>query len=420
MKKLKFLLIALGLISFLVFLPKANAQKANKRKQDKVLISNGTQDREYWYKLLYKMSYPVIHNLAKDSLKKNMPLEIAPKYGLIAEKVSYMEAVGRTMAGVAPWLALPDDNTKEGIMRKQLKEELLKGISHAFDPNSNDYLNFTEGNHQIVDAAFFAHAFLRAPKALWEPLDSLTKIRVIKEFKSLRNRKAVYSNWLLFSGITEAFLLKIGADYDPVRIDYALKKINEWYVGDGWYSDGPKMSMDYYNSFVIHSMLVDLLAVTVENKISNQSEYDLAVKRMSRYSEYLERIIAPDGTFPAFGRSITYRTGVFQALAQTALIGKLNIQQAQVRCGLTAVMHRMYEECNNFDKNGWLILGFCGSQPQIADSYTSTGSLYIATSAFLPLGLPADNSFWTDAPTDWTSKKAWTGKPTPKDYKVDY
>lgn len=420
MKKLKFLIIALGLISFLVFLPKANAQKANKNKQDKVLISNGNQDREYWYKLLYKMSYPVIHNLAEDSLKKNMPLEVGPKYGLKAEKVSYLEAVGRTMAGVAPWLALPDDNTKEGIMRKQLKEELLKGISHAVDPNSNDYLNFTEGQQPIVDAAFFAHAFLRAPKALWEPLDSLTKTRVIKEFKSLRNRKAAYSNWLLFSGITEAFLLKIGADYDPARIDYALKKTNEWYVGDGWYSDGPKMSMDYYNSFVIHSMLVNLLAVTVENKISNQSEYDLAVKRMSRYSEYLERIIALDGTFPAFGRSITYRTGVFQALAQTALIGKLNVQQAQVRCGLTAVMHRMYEECNNFDKNGWLILGFCGSQPEIADTYTSTGSLYIATSAFLPLGLPADNSFWTDAPTDWTSEKAWTGKPTPKDYKVDY
>ena len=252
-----------------------------------------------------------------------MPLELAPGYYLQAKKVTYLEAVGRTVAGVAPWLALPDDETKEGAMRKQLRSELLKGLAHAVDPASPDYLNFRTEHQPLVDAAFLAHGFLRATAALWEPLDTLTKKRFIEEFKSLRNRKAGFSNWLLFAGITEGFLMKIGEQYDPVRIDLAIRKINEWYKGDGWYSDGEKFSMDYYNSFVIHPMLVDLLKVAAEKKFSPQQEYDIALKRMVRHAEFLERIISPEGTYPAFGRSITYRSAVFQALAQTALMEKL-------------------------------------------------------------------------------------------------
>ena len=48
----------------------------------------------------------------------------------------------------------------------------------------------------------------------------------------------------------------------------------------------------------------------------------------------------------------------------------------------------MYEGNQNFDKDGWLVLGFNGHQPECADGYTSTGSLYMATLSFLPLGLP--------------------------------
>lgn len=380
------------------------------------------QDREYWSNLLYKMSSPVIFNLSQGTLKKNMPVEKAPAYSLNAERVTYLEAVGRTMAGVAPWLSLPDDNTREGVQRKKLREALLKGIANAVDPHNPDYLNFRTEGQPIVDAAYMAQAFLRAPKALWEPLDTLTKKRVVEEFKALRTRTGAYNNWLLFAGITEAFLLNIGEQSDPARIEFARRKITEWYQGDGWYSDGPSFSMDYYNSYVMHPMLVDFYKVLLDKKKIEAKDYEAALKRMVRYSEFLERFIAPDGSYPAFGRSITYRTAAFQALAQTALMEKLPepVTPAQVRCALTAVMHRLYDSCNNFDNNGWLVLGFCGHQPMIADYYTSTGSLYMATLGFLPLGLPADNQFWADPPADWTSKKAWSSKPFKKDYHVEY
>ncbi|AEE53230.1 DUF2264 domain-containing protein [Haliscomenobacter hydrossis] len=384
--------------------------------------STGTDDRLYWANLLYKIAQPVISNLAQGTLKKNMPLETAPGYYLKADKVTYMEAIGRTLAGIAPWLALPDDDTPEGKLRKQLRSDALKGLPRCVDPQSPDYLNFRTEQQPIVDAAFMAHAFLRAPDALWHPLDDLTKKRFVEEFKSLRDRKAYYSNWLLFSGLIESFLLQIGEQYDPVRIDIAIRKTQEWYVGDGWYSDGPKFCMDYYNSFVIQPMLVDVLKVTSEKNFSPKPEYAQALKRMARHAEFLERLISPEGTFPVFGRSITYRVATFQALAQMALLEQLpeSITPAQVRCGLTKVLHNMFDHPGNFDQKGWLVLGFNGAQPAIADVYTSTGSLYLTTLGFLPLGLPASNRFWTDPPADWTSKKAWSGQVTKKDYKVDY
>jgi hypothetical protein len=382
----------------------------------------GQKDRTYWSDLLYKMTSPVVLNLAAGTLKQNMPIEKAPGYSLKAEQVTYLEAVGRTMAGIAPWLALPDDESAEGKQRKQLRIAMQKGISNAVNPASPDYLNFRTEQQPLVDAAFMAQGFLRAPKALWEPLDSVTKKRVVEEFKSLRSRSASYNNWLLFAAISEAFLMSVGEQADPARIDFALKKFPEWYEGDGWYSDGPRFSMDYYNSFVIQPMLVDLYSVMLRfNKVS-EAEYQLVLKRMLRNAEFQERIIGADGSFPPFGRSITYRTGSFQVLADCSLLKQYpeQITPGQVRSAMTAMMRRMFTSCNNFNEKGWLVLGFCGSQPSVADYYTSTGSLYMATLAFLPLGLPASDPFWSAAPEDWTSKKAWSSKAFKKDYKVDY
>ncbi len=384
-------------------------------------IRNGQNDRTYWANLLYKISSPVVHALANDELKLKMPLERAPGYNLAIEKVTYLEAVGRTLSGLAPWLSLPDDASEESKLRQQLRADILKGLTHAVDPNSKDFLNFATESQPIVDAAFLAQAFLRAPQQLWQPLDSLTKRRFIEAFKSLRNRKAVYSNWLLFSAETEVFLLSIGESYDPARIDYAYHKFKDWYVGDGWYKDGEQFAMDYYNAFVIHPMLVEVMKVMTDKKLLPQTDYDIALKRMVRYAEFQERLISPEGTFPIFGRSMAYRSGALQALAQVSYMKQLpeNIQPAQVRCALTRVFKNMYEAAGTFDNNGWLQLGFVGHQPDICDTYTSTGSLYLCTEGFLALGLPATDSFWTNAPADWTAKKGWSGQVVKKDHKSD-
>lgn len=389
-----------------------------KKKTEKVQT-----DRELWSGVLYRMAAPVLSNMSEGKLQENMLVELSPTWDGRDKRVTYMECFGRLMAGLAPWLSLPDDDTAECKQRKQLREWALKSYAQAVDPESKDYLLWRKEGQPLVDAAFIAESFLRGYDALWLPLDDVTKERYINEFQLLRRVDPPYTNWLLFSSTVECFLKKAGAQADHYRITSALRKINEWYVGDGWYSDGEDFAFDYYNSFVLHPMYVECLEVMTDGGKKGVwnvkgANFPTALKRMQRFGMILERFISPEGTFPVFGRSITYRSGVLQPLALLALRGWLpkELPAGQVRAAMTSVISRMFGDDRNFNAQGYLVLGFNGSQPNISDWYTNNGSLYLASLAFLPLGLPADDPFWTDAPQPWTSKKAWGGEDFPKDH----
>jgi hypothetical protein len=97
-----------------------------------------------------------------------------------------------------------------------------------------------------------------------------------------------------------------------------------------------------------------------------------------------------------------------------------NLPEGQVRAALTAVHRAVWTEPSNFTKDGYLTLGFVGHQPELADWYSNSGSMYIASEGFLALGLPAQDSFWTAPALDWTQKKAFSGRKFPKDYPVKY
>ena len=388
----------------------------------RMLEQEANEDRAYWAKMAYDMAAPILSNMAKGELQKNMLVEVSPTWDGRNKKVTYMEAFGRLMAGIAPWLALPDDDTEEGKMRKQLREWALKSYANAVDPDSPDYLLWKGEGQPLVDAAYVAESFLRAYDALWEPLDQTTKDRYIKEFTQLRHIDPPYTNWLLFSALIESFLAKAGADCDEYRVNSAVRKVEEWYAGDGWYADGPNFTFDYYSSYVFHPMYLETLKAMQEsgkrNRIDYAKYYDRALKRAQKYSIVLERFISPEGTFPVFGRSIPYRMATMQPLALMAIYEKLpeGLTNGQVRAALTKVMHNMYDGKENFNEGGYLTIGFAGRQPNVADWYTNNGSLYMTSLSLLPLGLPATHPFWSDAPQSWTSKKAWEGEPFPKDH----
>lgn len=379
-------------------------------------------DRAYWCDLLYRMAEPVLKPMSEGRLQATMQVEVSPTWDGRNQKVIYMEAFGRLMAGLAPWLSLPDDATDEGAKRKQLRAWALKSYAHAVDPESPDCLLWQGEGQALVDAAYLAEGFLRGYEALWLPLDEQTKARYIECFIGLRTVDPPYTNWLLFSSTIEAFLAKAGAAYDPYRINSAIRKVEEWYTGDGWYADGPSFAFDYYSSYVFHPMYLETLQAMKEAKVRTRIHYGdyyrRALRRAQKFSLVLERFISPEGTFPVFGRSIPYRMAAMQPLALMAWYETLpaGVSNGQVRAALTAVMHRMFDNRENFNQGGYLTIGFAGRQPNIADWYTNNGSLYLTSLAFLPLGLPATHPFWTDAPRPWTSQKAWGGEPFPKDH----
>ena len=382
-------------------------------------------DREYWCEQAYKMAQPVLENMAKGELQKNMKVEVSPNWDGRNKKVAYMETFGRLMAGLSPWLTLPDDDTAEGQQRKQLREWALAAYKHAVDPESPDYLAWRGHGQALVDAAYVAESFIRAYDALWMPLDDVTKQRYLEEFQQLRRIEPPYTNWFLFSSTIESFLAKAFGlkAYDDYRVMTTIRKVEEWYIGDGWYADGPVFAFDYYTSYVFHAMYLETLQNMIDAKANTRLEYkkyyDRELKRAQKFSIILERFISPEGTFPVIGRSTPYRMAAMQPLALMAWYQKLpkDISNGQVRAALTKVMHRMYDQQNNYNDAGFLTIGFCGSQPGTADWYTNNGSLYMTSLSLMPLGLPADHEFWTCPAEPWTQVKAWGGQPFPKDHR---
>lgn len=399
-------------ILFLVSLFFLPAVAAKKKKTEPV------SDRQQWAELCYRIAAPVLENMSKGELQKNMQLELSPTWDGRDKRVAYMETFGRLMAGISPWLALPDDDTEEGKMRSQLREWALLSYRNAVDPESPDFLLWeTPSTQRLVDAAYIAESFLRAPEATWMQLDDITRRRYIERFQRLKIVRPAYNNWLLFRGLIEAFLMSVGEEADQYALCVAANKINEWYLSDGWYSDGPEMALDYYNAYVIHPMYIEMLEVLNKHGFWTPISPNLAIKRMQRFNVFMERLISPEGTYPAFGRSVVYRMGAFQTLAMAAWRYGLpeGVSNGQVRSALTAVMNNMFGMEGNFNEGGFLQLGFVGHQPDLSNYYTNNGSLYMTSLVFMPLGLSPDHPFWTAPAQPWTSQKAWSGQPFPID-----
>lgn len=379
-------------ILFLVSLFFLPAVAAKKKKTEPV------SDRQQWAELCYRIAAPVLENMSKGEQQKNMQLELSPTWDGRDKRVAYMETFGRLMAGISPWLALPDDDTEEGKMRSQLREWALLSYRNAVDPESPDFLLWeTPSTQRLVDAAYIAESFLRAPEATWMQLDDITRRRYIERFQRLKIVRPAYNNWLLFRGLIEAFLMSVGEEADQYALCVAANKINEWYLSDGWYSDGPEMALDYYNAYVIHPMYIEMLEVLNKHGFWTPISPNLAIKRMQRFNVFMERLISPEGTYPAFGRSVVYRMGAFQTLAMAAWRYGLpeGVSNGQVRSALTAVMNNMFRVEGNFNESGFLQLGFAGHQPDLSNYYTNNGSLYMTSLVFMPLGLSPDHPFWT-------------------------
>ncbi|MCZ4222166.1 DUF2264 domain-containing protein [Pedobacter rhodius] len=405
---LTFLMLALSTVF-------ASGQKKRHNAKQQVLT-----DRQFWLQQMDKMVKPVLYNLAKDSLRINMPkvtsIHIDNKEHRI--KVQYVEVLGRVLSGIAPWLQLEGGDAKEVTLRKQYREWAIQGLKNSLDSNAKDFMNYDIGGQQLVDASYVALAFIRAPW-LWENLDKKNQELMMKSIITTRRFKPVFSNWLLFSAMNEAFLAKFGYTWDPMRVDYALQQLEQWYVGDGMYQDGSTYAFDYYNSYVIHPYLATISNIIGTKTKDYNSMFEKIKKRNERYAIIQERLINADGTYPATGRSIIYRGGAFHHLADMAFRKALpkQLSAEQVRCALTAVIRKTLESPTTY-KNGWLTIGLYGAQPNLGDFYNNQGSPYICTNIFLPLGLPETDAFWANPAAKWSAQKIWSGENFENDHSV--
>ncbi len=382
------------------------------------------QDRTYWLQQLELVSEPVLSALKQGTLRQKMPVEAASGQAQARAVGTHLEALGRLLSGLAPWLELEPstgETAKETALRNRYRDCALAGITSALDPSSPDTMHFGESSQTLVDSSFLALALLRAPKQLLEKLDTKTQQRLAEALVTERKIQPPFNNWLLFAAMNEALLMTLHQPWDRMRIDYALRELQSWYLGDGTYGDGPHFHFDFYNSFVIQPYLLQLMD-TVGNDSPAWSAMRAPIREHAqRYAAIQEHLIAPDGSYPAIGRSITYRCGAFHLLADAARRNILpeGFTPPQIRCALSAVIERTLSPAGTFSPDGWLQIGLAGHQPGLGETYISTGSLYLCSAAFLPLGLPPADPFWSAPPAPWTSQIIWSGKNSQADHAHD-
>jgi hypothetical protein len=372
-------------------------------------------DRDYSVRMLIRIAEPVLAAAAEGRLKERLPHH---DWERDRAPFTELEALGRTLAGVAPWLELGPDETPEGRERARLIQLAVKSLASATDPQSSGFMNFTNGSQPLVDAAFLAHGLLRAPTQLWAKLDARQQGRVAAALKATRAIQPGENNWLLFSAMVEAALWRFTGECELKPIAYAVSRHQQWYAGDGVYGDGPRFHWDYYNSYVIQPMLLEVLRVCAEKTNALADALPQARARARRYAAAQERLISPEGTFPVIGRSSAYRIGALQHLANLALARDLpkELNPGAVRGALTAVTRRMLEAPGTFDAAGWLQVGAVGHQPSIRENYIATGSLYLCLTGLVHLGLPANDPFWTAPAAPWTQRRIWAGEDIPADH----
>src|ERR1039458_6512193 len=297
----------------------------------------GADDRIFQVETLTRIAEPVLAALADGKLKSTLPTH---DWERTRTNFAPLEAFGRSLAGIAPWLQLGPDDSAEGKMRAHFIDLTVKSLANATDPHSPDFMNFTKGGQPVVDTAFLALGLLRAPHQLWDKLNSEQQSNVVAALKSSRVIKPGESNWLLFSAIIEAALWQFTGGCEMKPIEYAVQRHEQWYVGDGTYGDGAEYHWDYYNSYVIQPMLLEVLRVCAEKKNPLGDLRPKMLARAQRYAVVQERLISPEGTFPVIGRSSAYRFGALQLLADVSLLHALppELKPAAVRGALTAVI----------------------------------------------------------------------------------
>jgi hypothetical protein len=375
-----------------------------------------TNPRAYWLEQLLPLVSPVMDALAEGRLKNSLP--IAQGQRPDRQPFAPMEAFCRSFCGLAPWLQAPELGSGERLDQERVAALVRQSLETAFAPESPDAFDFSLHRQCLVEASFLALGLSRCRKAVWDKLAPGLRRRILEGLHASLRHCPGQNNWLLFAASVEAFLLRSGETVETAWIESAFRHHESWYKGDGIYGDGAWFHWDYYNSFVIHPLLMEVPEWIPNHPVVAGLDRPALHRRAVRFAAIQERFIGPDGSYPPLGRSLSYRCGAFHHLALMAWRRELpeELAPSQVRCALSAVLEKTLQAPGTYDAQGWLTIGLRGSQPSLAEPYISTGSLYLASFCFLPLGLPPSAPFWSGPDALWTSRQAWSGIDLPADH----
>lgn len=357
---------------------------------------------------MLRVAEPVLAAAAEGRLRSALPTGPPSVWADVAA-VNHAEALVRVLAGIGPWLECPVADPAEAAAQQRLGAAVAPALASLADKAAPDHVSLGAHRQGLVVGGMLALAILRAPRVGWNGLPSKTRRGLIVQLAECRRISPLANNWQLFSGAIDVLLHELGTANALDAAMTRLERMEGWYLGDGWYGDGPEFRTDYYNSLVIHPFILACHAGL--GAAIPRDRAMVAISRAQRHAEVLERMIGADGSMPVLGRSMAYRCANLHLLGLLALAGQLprTLAPGQVRAAMQRVICRTLDAPGTFDPEGWLVPGLAGDQPGLAEPYISRGSLYMCSLAFLPLGLPPAAPFWQQPEIPGIASRAWAG-----------
>lgn len=271
-----------------------------------------------------------------------------------------------------------------------------EGLVNGTDPDHEEYWGTAEDYSQKhVEMAAIGVGLALAPDKLWDPLSDAERERVATWLGQINDAELHDSNWLFFRVMVNRGLRSVGAPYDADRTQSSLDRLESFYRGDGWYTDGPSdegSPVDYYLPWAMHFYGLLYAAMADEDDPERAERFRARAEAFAtRHVHWFDDA----GRAIPYGRSLTYR------FAQAAFWGGLAFADAKPDAlswgalrGLWARNVRWWLDQPIFTDGGLLSVGYRYPTLKVSESYNSPNSPYWALKAFFPLALDADHPFW--------------------------
>ena len=273
-------------------------------------------------------------------------------------------------------------------------ELVRRGLVNGTNPRHPEYWGEPGNSDQrLVEMAAIGLALALVPHEIWQPLDLQARQHLVDWLSTINRRTMPDTNWLFFRVLVNLGLARVDAAYDEAAMIAALDRLEQFYLGDGWYSDGLNDQRDYYIPFAMHYYGL------VYARLAGAHDPERAQRFRQRAAAFAQEFIhwfdAAGAALP-FGRSLTYR------FAQGGFWGALAFADvAALPWGIIkglALRHlRWWRDQPIFNADGTLSIGYAYPNLNMAEQYNAPGSPYWAMKFFLPLALPESHPFWQAA-----------------------
>ena len=307
-----------------------------------------------------------------------------------------MEGWTRSRPLVASWMA----GTGQDTLRIEgedvdIGREFIDGFLSASDPGSPDYIGSRFGSAQWVpEVSIAAYGLWIAREKAWDPLTPAQKDQIATWLRSSLGHKIPDNNWNLFPVMTSYVLKSLGCDYDREYCRARYERAEEFYLDGGWYLDGLPargFSIEQYNPWMFHFYLPSFLQMSAEDDPDHRKQI---LERLRAFLESYKDFFADNGGFPMWGRSWFYKPGLLIPFVLAEILGCSPLTPGQSRRLVSGYMKHIVEN-GYFDPDMLPIMGYFTENHGLLDYYSSKGSSYWGSAAFVNLLLPADHSFWT-------------------------